>query len=269
MTFKAISREKEHELVKLAQANDREAWRTLIEYNAGILHGESRKHWNINGGELDDYYQAALVGLMTAIRSYNPDFGTRLLTHAVWNIKAALMKEGHKQSTVRWATSEGAKAVSRWHSRVVLEMDAEGVPYTFAEVARRIALKVPKTQVTVTHVEQFAECRRPLSLQAFKINNEDDPMTVDLKSSAPLQDEELECLEEREIAKEVVEYALSKLNKREQVVVRERLMEDEPRTLEEIGKELGMTREGARQLLARATEKLRRAALTYKRRIAA
>jgi RNA polymerase sigma-32 factor len=90
-----------------------------------------------------------------------------------------------------------------------------------------------------------------------------------VESGGPTPEESAHASREQLRAEGVVKLALGKLSEREQLIVRERLMKDEPVTLQELGNRLGVSKERVRQLEERAKGKMREQLLTLREDLAA
>ncbi|WP_342068857.1 RNA polymerase factor sigma-32 [Yoonia algicola] len=215
------------------------------------------------GAPMNDLIQEASVGLMKAADKFDPDRGVRFSTYAVWWIKASIQDYVMRNwSMVRTGSTSSQKSLffnmRRVQARLEREAAAEGRELDRHEMRELIAVEVG----VPLHDVEMMEGR--LSGSDFSLNA---TQSVDDEGR-----EWIDALEDdREQAAETVAHthdndtlrqwlltALSGLNDREQFIVRERKLRDEPRTLESLGTELGLSKERVRQLEAAAFGKMRK-----------
>ncbi|HVP68205.1 MAG TPA: RNA polymerase factor sigma-32 [Anaeromyxobacteraceae bacterium] len=217
------------------------------------------------GVPVTDLVQEGNVGLMKAVQKFDPELGIRLISYAVWWIRAyiqncilrswSLVKVGTTQSQRKLFFSLG-------RARREAERGGAGV-----DVVQRVARRMRVQPEDVVDMEQRLE-GRDLSLDAPL--GETGTARIDcLAGGLPPQDEELASAEQaRSVALEVNE-ALSHLDPRERFIVEHRLMAERPETLKDLGSHLGFSRERARQLELRARQKLRHALRSMERELEA
>jgi RNA polymerase sigma-32 factor len=208
------------------------------------------------GIKMSDLIQEGNIGLMKAVEKFDPDKEIRLISYAVWWIRAYIQNYILKSwSLVKLGTTQAQRKLFFSLARTKRELEKmhhSGEKLDTKEIAKR--LKVKPTEVQ--EMEQRME-GRDLSLDA-PMGDDGGNSHVDfvVGHEAP-QDDELCQKQERELVSNKVELALRRLDQRERFIIEKRVMSDKPMTLKELGEHFGFSRERARQLEIRAKEKLR------------
>jgi RNA polymerase sigma-32 factor len=211
------------------------------------------------GLRMTDLIQEGNIGLMKAVQKFDPDKGIRLISYAVWWIRAYIQNYILRSwSLVKIGTTQAQRKLFFSLARTRREMDrasaAAGDAPTFDSdgIAARLRVKAEE----VREMQQRME-GRDLSLDAPR-GDDGSTSHIDLLSDAtPTQDDELGGAQELRMLTGRVGLALGRLDSRERFIVESRLMSDRPMTLKELGDHFGFSRERARQLEIRAREKLR------------
>ena len=215
------------------------------------------------GAPMNDLIQEAGLGLMKAADKFDPDRGVRFSTYAVWWIKASIQDYVMRNwSMVRTGSTSSQKSLFFNMRRVQARLEREAAS-SGENLDRHQLRQMIATEVGVPlHDVEMMEGRlagSDFSLNATQSTDEEGREWIDA-----LEDD-------REQAAETVAHdhdvdtlrgwlvtALSALNEREQFIVRERKLRDDPRTLESLGNELGLSKERVRQLEAAAFAKMRK-----------
>ena len=200
------------------------------------------------------------VGLMQAVKRFEPDKGFRLATYAMWWIKASIQEFILRSwSLVKLGTTAAQKKLFFNLRRMKKNLDAYEDGDLRPEDVRKIA-----TDLGVTEEEVISMNRRMLGGGDTSLNvslNEDGEgqWQDTLVDDGPLQDELVADAEERIQRHALLIEAMQSLTDREKQILTERRLVDEPRTLEELSQEFGVSRERVRQIEVRAFEKLQKA----------
>jgi RNA polymerase sigma-32 factor len=256
--YPLLTREQEHELaVRYRETGDPRAAEMLVTSNLRFVVKVAAEYSKF-GAKLIDLVQEGNVGLMHAVKEYNPYKGTRLITYAVWWIRGYIQEYLMKQfSMVRIGTTQNQRKL---FYRLQKERDAlgsAGITPTNALIAGRLG-------VTEDEVETMSQrmSARDVSLNQPLDSENSAASLLDFRASdEPNADEMIGHLEELEVLKDNIESLRSELNPKEIYILDHRLMADEPMTLQEIGDHFGTTREAVRQLEARLMSKIRKAVL--------
>jgi RNA polymerase sigma-32 factor len=237
-----LSREDERSLAERWIAGDGRAGEQIVEACLPFVISIAREYrrWGV---PLEDVIQQGNVGLLRAAKKFDPTRECRLATYAAYWIRAEIREyvvRGYR--IVRLGTTKGERRALRAY-RITRETD----PQKLAEVSgmdpARVAMLLPLLAA------------KEMSLDATV---GDMPPAIDrMASHGPSPEEEAGANEVRDHAAVAVKSALRVLTERERFIVRERMMKDEPLTLQALGDMLGVSKERVRQLEERAREKLR------------
>ena len=212
------------------------------------------------GFRMADLIQEGNIGLMKAVQKFDPDKGIRLISYAVWWIRAYIQNYILKSwSLVKLGTTQAQRKLFFSLARTKRELDKSSTEqgsdsdgHDVQKIARRLQVKPAE----VREMEQRMD-GRDLSLD-MPMGEDGGHSHVDfVASSNPGQDDELSNAQEQQILSGRVVEALAHLDSRERYIIEQRVMSDRPLTLKELGEHFGFSRERARQLEIRATQKLK------------
>lgn len=243
--------------VRFKKYRDMEAAEKLVTSNLRFVVKIAHEYRNY-GVKLIDLIQEGNVGLMHAVKKFDPYKGYRLISYAVWWIRAYMQNFIIKTwSLVKIGTTQAQRklffklnqAKKRLQTMVVRNPE-------FAEIAE--VLNVKESEIGEMDIRLNS---RDLSLDAF-IDDDGELTHMDsLADQAEDQETVLIKEEEKALVKRNIAGALAKLNDREAYIIRNRVMSDEPETLQEIGDRFKITRERVRQVEEEALKKIRTAIL--------
>ncbi|OED49069.1 RNA polymerase factor sigma-32 [Leisingera sp. S232] len=215
------------------------------------------------GAPMNDLIQEAGLGLMKAADKFDPDRGVRFSTYAVWWIKASIQDYVMRNwSMVRTGSTSSQKSLFFNMRRVQAQFEREarvsGLRLDRHQLHQKIATEIG---VPLRDVEMM-EGRlsgTDFSLNAIQSADEEGREWIDALEDDASQAEELvqERHDRRQLRKWLVG-ALQALNERERFIITERKLRDQPRTLESLGTELGLSKERVRQLESGAFQKMRK-----------
>ncbi len=252
-----LGREEERELARRAEAGDADAAGRLIASHLRFVIKIARRYRG-SGLPMSDLVQEGTVGLIRAVRRFNPDRGVRLSTYAMWWIRSAIQDYVvHSWSLVRVGTTNAQKAMVLRLRQVTAEL-LGGAEDLSDEITAKLANSFGAT------ANEVATLARRLaggdwSLDQPVTGGDGDQRTwMDcLASDAPTPEQTVAEASERRFLSEIVDKALALLPPREQLVIRKRYFEEARQTFEAIGRELGVSKDRVRQLETRALAKLR------------
>ncbi|MBV8479957.1 MAG: sigma-70 family RNA polymerase sigma factor [Actinobacteria bacterium] len=246
-----LTREEERELARRKDAGDELAKRRLIEANLRLVMSITRSYTRA-GVPLLDLIQEGNLGLIRAVEKFDYRLGYKLSTYATWWIKQAVSRALADQGrTIRLPThvAERVRRLLRVRRQLAQKLSREPTP---AELAKESGESEEKVIDLLGLVED------PVSLDT-PVGDGESAFADLIEDEGAAQPDERTAVEHRhgEITR-----ALARLNPRMQRVLELRfgLDGEAPRTLEDIGTELGVTRERVRQLESRALRELRHAA---------
>jgi RNA polymerase sigma-32 factor len=202
------------------------------------------------------------VGLMQAVKRFDPERGFRLATYAMWWIKAAIQEYILRSwSLVKMGTTAAQKKLFFNLKRMKGQIQALEEGDLRPENVQVIAKKLGVTE------EEVQSMNRRLAAPDHSLNA---PLRADTDGEwqdwlvDETADQETIMSEQEELGerKEALTLAMAELNEREKRILTERRLKEEPTTLEDLSKEFGISRERVRQIEVRAFEKLQRAMMT-------
>lgn len=261
--FPLLTREEEHDLaVRLRDEESVDAAHHLVTSNLRFVVKVAMEYRNY-GARLLDLVQEGNVGLMHAVRKFDPERGYRLITYAVWWIRAyiqsyllkafSLVKVGTTQAQRRIFFRLGA-AKNRLEQSLGADVTLLSEAERHAELAH--ALGVRESEISEMEMRMSA---RDFSLDLALEEGGDATHLDVLPDDSGFSSEAVVAQRELDdgITVDLAE-AMKTLSAREREVIELRYLNDDPPTLREVGARWGVSRERARQIEAVAREKLKK-----------
>ncbi|UQZ91161.1 RNA polymerase subunit sigma-70 [Deltaproteobacteria bacterium Smac51] len=258
--FKLLSREEEDRLVAEYKADgDPEAAQKLITANLRLvvkIAMEFQSHWLNN---LLDLIQEGNVGLMQALKKFDPGKGVKFSYYASYWIKAYILKYiMDNWRMVKVGTTQAQRKLFynlRKERDKILKEGLEPAPKLLAE-----RLGVQESEVE--EMDMRLSAGREVSLDA-PINSDSEQSQISLlPSESPGAESQLEARQLRELLQDKLALFRETLSPREKIILEKRLLAESPVTLQEIGEEFGISRERVRQL----EERLRKTMVGFLRK---
>ncbi|MCE8510509.1 RNA polymerase factor sigma-32 [Ruegeria pomeroyi] len=215
------------------------------------------------GAPMNDLIQEAGLGLMKAADKFDPDRGVRFSTYAVWWIKASIQDYVMRNwSMVRTGSTSSQKSLffnmRRVQARLEREAATDGLALDRHQLHQMIAseIGVPLRDVEMMEGRLSGS---DFSLNATQASDEEGREWIEALEDESEQAAELVAhRHDTEQLRDWLIEAMQALNERERFIVRERKLREDPRTLESLGDELGLSKERVRQLEAAAFAKMRK-----------
>ncbi len=252
-----LSPEEEKELAIKAKKGDKEALKKLVEGNLRFVVNVAKNFmgWGV---PLTDLIAAGNLGLIEAAKRFDPDRDVKFISYAVWWIRQAIMQTIFQQTGAVRIPIKESLFISKVKEVYENLKEKLGREPTLEEIAKEVDSNPKKVRQALQIV------RMPYSLD-MPMGEEEDITLLDLLSKKGTEDVEKELVEES-LHKELTKL-IKALDEREREIIKHRygLEGEEPKTLNEVGEMLGISRERVRQLENRALKKLR--ALAMKRHL--
>jgi RNA polymerase sigma-32 factor len=250
-----LSKEEEFDLaVKYIKNNDLDAVQKLITSNLRFVVKVAFEYKSY-GIKILDLIQEGNIGLMMAVKKFDPYKGYRFISYAIWWIRAYIQNFIIKNwSLVKIGTTQAQKKLFYKIGKVRKALESNQENEKKYEV---LAKDMDVAKEDIIEMEQRMSSR-DLSLDAPFDDNQELSHFDLLKETSPNQEEVLGEEEEKKILEGEVQDAMKRLTEKEEYVIKNRIMADSPLTLQEIGTHLKLSRERVRQIESEALNKLRR-----------
>jgi RNA polymerase sigma-32 factor len=246
---------------RFADHGDTEAAHRLVTSHLRLV-AKIAMGYRFYGLPVSDLISEGNVGLMRAVKKFEPDRGFRLATYAMWWIKAAINEYVlNSWSLVKVGTVAAQKKLffNLRKLKAKLGVYEEGdIPM---DAAQNIAKRLDVTTQEVIDMNRRLS-RSDTSLNQLVGEDGDTERQDLLVDDKPSQETALMDKQDRKLGANLLKDALTTLTERERRIIQERRLVDNPRTLEEIGAEYGISRERVRQIENRAFDKLQKAVVT-------
>ncbi len=252
--YPLLTREEEQKLAhKYYETKDPDAAQALVTSNLRFV-VKIAAEYSKYGAKLIDLVQEGNIGLMHAVREFNPFKGVRLITYAVWWIRGYIQEYLMKQySVVRIGTTQNQKKLFYQLQKEKNLLDALGESPDFSKLSEKL-------NIPINEIEEMSGRLNGRDISLDRPLDDDTKSTIgDLQTSKDQQtlDDNLSLKENLSVLKEEIDKLRETLTEKEKIILDERLLADEPLTLQEIGEKYGITREAVRQMEVRVLNKIR------------
>jgi len=200
------------------------------------------------------------IGLMQGVKKFEPERGFRLATYAMWWIRASIQEYILRSwSLVKMGTTAAQKKLFFNLRRMKSRLDAFEDGDLRPEHVTKIATDLGVAETDVVSMNRRMAMGGDTSLNVPMREDGEGQWQDWLQDDAPLQDKIVADAQEADVRHSMLVSAMDDLNDREQHILTERRLTDDPKTLEELSQVYGVSRERVRQIEVRAFEKLQKA----------
>ena len=252
--FKPLSGDEEKELGRRIQGGDHKALQRLVEANLRFVVSYAKRYRGLGLSFLDLIHEGTL-GLIEAGKRFDPERNVKFISYAVWWVRQAIFHALSEHTRAFRLPQKLSGQISKiGNARQQLTSELNRSP-TNEEVAE-------KTSLSLQEVEELLKVAGD-DLSLSSTVGEDGTLELgDTLEQETIPSVELELMKSS-FEEQIRRAMLEELDEKEQGVIKMRfgLDGEEPRTLQEIGEELGLSRERIRQIESKAKEKLRRSHL--------
>ncbi len=248
--YPLLTAEEERELIKRAKKGDIEARNKLINSNLRYIYKMAKKYSGM-GIPISDLINEGVLGLIKAIEKYDLKRRVRLLTYATSWIRQSMMKALTEQSraiklnsSIKGKLDKVRRAIEDYYQKYQREPSDE-------ELAQITGMSIEEVKEVVNiYKGQFS---------IDELIGDENGRTIEETFPDPFEEEIEEKIKKEERINRFMDILERELNERERKIIIEYygLHMHEPKTLEQIGKELGISRERVRQIKERALRKLK------------
>ena len=248
--FKPLSGDDDKELGRLIQEGDQEALQRLVEANLRFVVSYAKRYRGLGLAFLDLIHEGSL-GLIEAAKRFDPERNVKFISYAVWWVRQAIfhaLSEHHRVFRVPQKLSGQISKMGNARDKLAAELERQP---TTEELAK-------KTDMSEEEVEKLLKVSGDDLSLSTAVGEDGNLELGDTLEQDTIPSVELQLM--RSSFEEQIHNLVAELDEKERDVLRMRfgLDGDEPKTLQEIGEALGLSRERIRQIESKAKEKLRR-----------
>ena len=261
-----LSAEEEYELAVRVQKNhDIEAAEKLIKSNLFLVVAAAFEYKGY-GLPISDIISEGNIGLMKAVKKFDPDKGFKLSTYALWWIRSTINEFILSSwSLVKIGTQAAQKKLFFSLKKIKAKLGIYHNSDLTPEETKMVAKDLDVSEEDVTEMNR--RVNKDSSLNKV-ISDDDETESVNmLVADTPTSEEIIATDEINNLRKRMLQEAIQTLNPREQVIISRRRLTDTPATLDDLSIELNISKERVRQIENRAMEKLSLALLKEKNRL--
>ncbi len=250
--YKLLDRETEYALaLRYKNENDLAAAQSLICANLRFVVKVAHEY-RAYGLKLLDLIQEGNIGLMKAVKKFDPERNNRLISYAVWWIRAYMHNFIiNSWSMVKIGTTQARRKLFFKLKQTQELLQHNAGEYSDEAVAEHLHVNTEEVR------EMSARLSGDHSLDVEMVEGEGQTWLDRLPSTASSQEQLLIENQETQNRTDAVTQALKTLNKREQKIINARILADTPATLQHLAEQLSISRERVRQIEKRALQRLR------------
>ncbi len=254
--YPVLSKEDEQKIAKkFYDTKDPAAGELLVKSNLRFVVKVAAEYSKFSN-RMIDLIQEGNVGLMHAVKEFNPYKGNRLITYAVWWIRGYMQEFLMRQfSMVRIGTTANQRKLFYQLQKQKAELEQMSSPERILELSHQLGIPEDEISEMVKRISS-----RDVSIDK-PVGDEDSGVSLGSllrKDDGSLAlDDKLALEEQIDLLKEAIEKVRPELSEKELIILEERILNDEPLTLQEIGEKYKISREAVRQNEVRLINKIK------------
>ena len=254
--YPVLSKEEEQRIAKIFfDTKDPAAGELLVKSNLRFVVKVAAEYSKFSN-RMIDLIQEGNVGLMHAVKEFNPYKGNRLITYAVWWIRGYMQEFLMRQfSMVRIGTTANQRKLFYQLQKQKVELEKMSSPEKILELSHQLGIPTDEISEMVKRISG-----RDVSLDK-PVGDESDSVSLGSllkKDDGSLAlDDKLALDEQIDLLKQAIEKVRPQLSEKELIILEERVLNDEPLTLQEIGEKYKISREAVRQNEVRLINKIK------------
>ena len=258
--FPMLKPQEEYMLAKrYADHEDRDAAHKLVTSHLRLV-AKIAMGYRGYGLPISEVVSEGNVGLMQAVKKFDPEKGFRLATYAMWWIKASIQEYVLRSwSLVKMGTSANQKRLFFNLRKTKSQIQAHDGGHLTDEQTKEIAKRLNVSEQEVTSMDQRLTGDASLNAPIRAGEGETGEWQEWLVDDSESQEDVLVRDDEMDVRMDMLRSAMGDLNEREQRIFEARRLSEDPITLEELSQEFGVSRERVRQIEVRAFEKVQKA----------
>ncbi len=249
--YKLLTREEELDLAKRMIQGDNEARELLINSNLRLVIYLAHKLTD-DKNLLPDLIQTGNMGLIRATKTFDPTRGVRFTSYAAdWIIKNMSQYIRDNRSLIKIGTTQVQRKIFSNLNKIIRKLEHEGTEPSDEMIAERMN----SPEVTAEEIQSMRQRLKPVQSMDAPLKSKENSFTLNdiLRSSDPSPED---TIQKSQITKYLREATDSTTDKRERAIIENRLLSDNPKTFEELGKEFGVSRQAIEQTATKIKKKL-------------
>ncbi|RUM61717.1 MAG: RNA polymerase sigma factor RpoD/SigA [Persephonella sp.] len=253
--YPLLKPEEEKKIAKKAKEGDKEALEKLIKANLRFVVNVAKNYVGY-GVPFQELISAGNIGLIEAAKRFDPDKGVRFISYAIWWIKQSILQTIHNQKEII-RIPQKTQNMSIKIDTAYLELKEKLNREPSYKELKDYLKESEEISIDEETVKDYLLIKRHSVSLDTPVDEEEGISFIDLLSSQNTDDLERDLI--KEYLEKEINHILSFLSERERYVIINRfgLNDTQPKTLKEIGKELGISRERVRQIETRALKKIK------------